>query len=85
MTRSAAEPCGREPDWLNAGRSLARNAEVAWDQSSIQVPSVQTLGLTMDRHMILHCDLGENHQLKIVVAATQPQKAPQFCDVLKSY
>ena len=35
--------------------------------------------------MILHCDLGENHQLKIMVAATQPQKAPQFCDVLKSY
>lgn len=37
--------------------------------------SLRALGLTMDHQMILHCDLGENHQLKVVVAATQPQQA----------
>jgi len=29
----------------------------------------------MGHLMILHCDLGENHQLKVVVVATQPQQA----------
>ena len=70
------------PQSHEAGSRLATRRPFACSHNRVRFgseqhpgPSVQTLGLPMGHHKILHCDLGENHQLKVVVAATQPQQA----------